>query len=935
MNGLRSYSLRGLNDCGCCEGVAPHTPAELDNHSGLSAVAYRVGDHSRFKQTLLAHLSAKRFLSNEAYEALSRLQTRDDDDYTIGLLDAWAAVGDVLTFYQERIANESYLRTATERLSLLELTRLIGYRLNPGVAASTYLAFTIQDAPGAPDRAVQLTTIDAGTKVQSTPGPGQQAQIFETIEPIEARLEWNAMRPRLMQPQVIATSMGTVVLEGTTTQLKPGDPLLIVQSDGTRRTRRITAVVADEEWKTTRVDFETPGLSPPDYVAPALPPADPERQGRADEFAAATVFDEAVVDRIMGKVWRSEDLSALVEIQGWSEADLVSAVNTKLTSQASEDGSGVLAFRQRAAVFGYNAPKLVTYTGTKPNPANEWDEWTPTNESDAVIFLDNAYDEVIPGGYAIIKKPGGGPTSYRIEQVSIEPRTEYGVSSKTTRLTLDGAWWNPPDEDSPYSAYGVSSKTTRLTLGQALWNPPDKDSGDLGHFNPIRGSAVYVQSESLPLAGTPIEQDLTGDRVTLDRMHLGLQAGQAVAVTGERRDPNQGTDSEVMTLKQVWIDGGHTVLVFKESLQHAYRRDTVQINANVVAATHGETVEEILGSGNAGDANQSFTLRQPPLTHVPADTASGAVSTLEIRVNDLLWHEVPSFLGRGPEERIYVTKTHDDGTTSVRFGDGVNGARLPSGQHNVRATYRKGIGLEGLLNAGQLNQLMTRPLGVQDAINPVAAAGADDPESRDDARANAPLTVKTLDRTVSLQDYEDFTRSFAGIAKAQAIRTWDGSAERVFITVAGPDGAAVDPKGSTYDKLLKALARAGDPYVNFAVRSYRPAVFRLEAGLHIDPDYVQEIVLADVERALRAGFSFAVRGFAQPVSLSEVITAIQSVPGVRAVDVDALFRAEKTTQKPRAQLLASPAQLAPDGEMLAAELLTLDPAPLDGLKVLS
>ena len=59
---------------------------------------------------------------------------RDDDDFSIALLDAWATVADVLTFYQERIANEAYLRTATERLSVLELARLIGYQLRPGVA---------------------------------------------------------------------------------------------------------------------------------------------------------------------------------------------------------------------------------------------------------------------------------------------------------------------------------------------------------------------------------------------------------------------------------------------------------------------------------------------------------------------------------------------------------------------------------------------------------------------------------------------------------------------------------------------------------------------------------------------------------------------------------------------------------------------------------
>ena len=62
----------------------------------------------------------------------------------IALLDAWATVADVLTFYQERIANESYLRTATERVSLVHLAALIGYRPRPGVAAGAFLAFTLE-----------------------------------------------------------------------------------------------------------------------------------------------------------------------------------------------------------------------------------------------------------------------------------------------------------------------------------------------------------------------------------------------------------------------------------------------------------------------------------------------------------------------------------------------------------------------------------------------------------------------------------------------------------------------------------------------------------------------------------------------------------------------------------------------------------------------
>ena len=136
-------TLRNLNDCGCCEGISVETPVPVYNRPGLTALAYRVGTHTQFKQTLLARLSGS------GQPALRGLNTREDDDFSIALLDAWATVADVLTFYQERIANEAYLRTATERFSLLELARLIGYELRPGVAASVYLAFTLEDPPGA------------------------------------------------------------------------------------------------------------------------------------------------------------------------------------------------------------------------------------------------------------------------------------------------------------------------------------------------------------------------------------------------------------------------------------------------------------------------------------------------------------------------------------------------------------------------------------------------------------------------------------------------------------------------------------------------------------------------------------------------------------------------------------------------------------------
>ena len=88
--------------CGCCAGVERLTPTATTNPSGLDALHYRVGTHASFRQTMLARLASIRI---DDASPLSGLRTRRGDDPSIAILDAWATVADVLTFYQERIAN--------------------------------------------------------------------------------------------------------------------------------------------------------------------------------------------------------------------------------------------------------------------------------------------------------------------------------------------------------------------------------------------------------------------------------------------------------------------------------------------------------------------------------------------------------------------------------------------------------------------------------------------------------------------------------------------------------------------------------------------------------------------------------------------------------------------------------------------------------------
>src|SRR5262249_22582530 len=195
------------------------TPEMEANRPGLSSITYRAGTYATFLETMLARLS-NFYLDVAADDSRSKLQriyplkgltTRNLNDPSIALLDAWATVADVLTFYQERIANEGFLRTATERLSVLELARLVGYKLRPGISASVYPAFTVMPKFDG--------ILPQGTRQQSIPGTGEKPQFFETYEDLPARDVWNALKSRLTRPQVI--TLGP--LDPTTNQPKPID----------------------------------------------------------------------------------------------------------------------------------------------------------------------------------------------------------------------------------------------------------------------------------------------------------------------------------------------------------------------------------------------------------------------------------------------------------------------------------------------------------------------------------------------------------------------------------------------------------------------------------------------------------------------------------------------------------------------------------------
>lgn len=1100
------------NLCGCCEGIRTRTPATHHNRPGLSALSYRAGTHSTFLETMKARLSTMELPSADdgttpGKRPLLALTTRDQSDPAIALLDAWATVGDILTFYQERLANEGYLLTATERQSILELARLIGYRLRPGVAASVFLAYTLE-----PDYTVE---IPVGAQVQSVPGPGELPQAFETGDKFIARAEWNTLKPRLTRPQIITggTSLGTsaanretLYFQGTNTKLSAGDAILIrineppklqelrfiesvdAQTDFDRTEVRLRNTVveitstnivptlqlfladavnvfagstlASEVAKVVRQLLTAIPLNLNSFDADRLIHESQARLREIHDFAARRKFTRlepwiaevsALVETIQVEdIVRTDggsgtttlaatappktqlssfgNLFALLDplsigpsIQPASSRSLI-RTGTKTFAAQSDIAPQILAtlnpavgeslyqawanievqtstaevdaIRVKAGLFPGSFPGKATVASgvtsfAAPNMLNSWGDLVREPGHDqrlpTAVPLDALYDKIQQGSWVVIDRPivnangnlTGGRWITKHQVVSAQPVTRIteGYSNRVMELKLAPDW-------------------IALQTGEDV-------NGVLVSTELLHGTIVYAQAETLPLAEEPIDDDVSGGTIELDRLYAGLDSGRFVIVSGERTDipnvrgvsaaelvmlagvtqgpaknlcvpfpediipfasvsqitapdssndrfvignlseqgreliqrlpgpsaPNQQycepvqlapglfVDAYVLTAAdknamgensqgvrwriKAGNDAPHTTLLLANNLAYSYDAATVTIYGNVVKATHGGTRNEVLGSGDGSQEMQEFALQQAPLTYLAAPTPAGADSTLQVRVNDVLWHEVDNLVGMGPKDRRYMTSTDDNDQTTVVFGDGNFGARLPTGVENVKAVYRVGIGAPGNVKAKQITSVITKPLGVKEVINPLAASGGAGREDRDQARRNAPKAVMALDRLVSVQDYEDFARTYAGIAKASAARLSDGRRQLVHLTIAGADDIPIATTSDLYVNLRQALLQFGDPYQALQVVTRKVKLLIISARVRLLPDYSWDSVEAKIRTALLNKFSFAERELGQDAYASEAQSIIQAQREVAYVDLD-IFDAiseDTSTQK--------------------------------------
>jgi predicted phage baseplate assembly protein len=379
-----------------------------------------------------------------------------------------------------------------------------------------------------------------------------------------------------------------------------------------------------------------------------------------------------------------------------------------------------------------------------------------------------------------------------------------------------------------------------------------------------------------------------------------------------------------------------TLLLFQSPLQNAYDRSTVTIYANIVTATHGQTVaNEVLGNSTSPQNTYRYTLKQKPLTYVPAPTPEGIQSTLTIQVDQARWHEVSTIQELNTTRRSYLLRRDSQANTIIYFGTGAQRVDLPAGTQQITATYRIGLGEAGNVDANSLTLLRTRPSGIQRVTNPIPASGGADPDSIEQMRTLAPLQIRTMQRIISLNDYENFTCMFAGVGKVQAKALQDGRKQLVHITVAGVDGTSIAKGSALYTTLLTGINNASSSPVRLvSLDSFEALFFWIRVQLLIDPDWQEqkEAIQTQAIQQIASAFSFAMRDLAQDIMASEVIALLQHIPGVLAVELERLSLRDDQPDVVKEVLEAKPGRIE-GGKVLPAQMVMVDTTNSDGIIV--
>ena len=313
---------------------------------------------------------------------------------------------------------------------------------------------------------------------------------------------------------------------------------------------------------------------------------------------------------------------------------------------------------------------------------------------------------------------------------------------------------------------------------------------------------------------------------------------------------------------------------------------TVQITAQ-----QGLTISnEVIGT-STGQLNQVYKLSNTSVINNSVSIVAGGVT----------YTQVPYLIDYNGYDAVFSLYTNAAGVSYVIFGDGISG-RVPTNSSVIYATYRVGGGEIGNVAAGTIKTILTNNQTGLTVLNTSygnpsdngSAVGGTNAESTDSIRLNAPLSLRAINRAVSLSDYAALVKA-AGVAKSSAVAEVYSNVT-VFFVPYGDPGVLVDnvtPSTIFNNTIPKIRTYLTDKVPANTTVTFQPPYYvgvDLNAQVTILPKYNSTNVQLEVNKALSLLFALDNVAFQDTIYLHDVMNTITSINGVASAKITKLVR---------------------------------------------
>ncbi|MEM9292163.1 MAG: hypothetical protein AAGD01_10820 [Acidobacteriota bacterium] len=840
-----------------------------------------------------------------------------------------------LTEHLDAYANESTLATATQWQNLRRLVEMIDYRPAPPASAVTPWALEL--------KAEQAGWVPSGLAAKWAPPDGAPPVFFESLEGLEADAACNALRLRDWNRSPRVVSGNRLVVEGGFEDLVLGQPVVVEhEPSGRLEARRLRAATVElsvdpsglgGEQERTVLTLDEPLASNLRWrrgdlilhLAPAeqnrlLGPAETGAQlGRGvalEELAEGRPEDDGAPENPLrpGEVVVLEDgehtlWAMLTRVdERWVVLDREAGPFHLDSAWLSRPHRVAVADRRGRRVESGPEPGItaVRVSGDYSRLQGRWVADRVASSSDGSRLETFRVFAAVYRPVDSARPDGGGYTTLRLEDpdnLLSNPQGLY-VPPVVGEWKLD-TYLRPAGRRLPATVElrRALKKTFADTPAvmvqgrQLAWGRVTRVAGAAAEAAPTlsvegwrqrRGGNFFLATTRLwsaykhsvrmwgwrhnptPLTSALLPLELAGPALLTAGRRLLLEERAGEAVTA------------VLEAQVVRLEDRRRQLVIEPAPDDRFTVGGCVVRANVLTAGHGKAENpKVLGSGDGTRSGQSFVLEEEVAFVPDVAMPSGVAAALQITVGDRIFQQVSTLAQCAPPDACFETRMTEDGHLRLLFGDGVRGQRLPTGVNNVRASFRKGRGPAGNVDAfAFVKPAEPHPL-VEAIVQPLPAVGGAEMEGAESLRTLAPRSLLTLDRAVSLADFSALAGRQSSIWQARAFRAASRPGRRgevVEVVVVPAGGGELGDLGEILRAYLSARALPG---VSVTVVPYEPRPVELEVRYRVRSEaYDLQRVGAALSAALLEAFSLRQRRLGVDLFVSDVYRVAEGVEGV-------------------------------------------------------